>query len=216
MSTKPGAAEISSEEEMRRLKPALKMLMKYFPEAIISVDTYRSEIAKEVVEKYGAAIVNDISAGELDAEMFQTVASLKVPYIMMHIKGTPQTMQQNPQYEDIVQEIMLYFAKKLEQVKTLGVSDIIIDPGFGFGKTVAHNYELLKNLATLKILEKPILIGLSRKSMIYKVLETNAENALTGTIALNMAALLNGANFLRVHDVKEAVETVKVFQALNS
>jgi len=214
MSTKPGAAEISEEEEMKRLKPALKMINKYFSDAVVSVDTYRSSIAREVVEKYGVAIVNDISAGELDANMFATIADLKVPYIMMHIKGTPQNMQNDPQYDDLVQEIMMYFAKKLEQAKSLGISDIILDPGFGFGKTVAHNYELMKNLDTLKILERPMLVGISRKSMIYKVLETDAENALTGTIALNMAALLNGANILRVHDVKEAVQTIKIYQAL--
>lgn len=214
MSTKPGAAEVSVEEEMKRLKPALKMINKYFPEAVVSVDTYRASIAREVVEKYGVAIVNDISAGDLDPAMLQTVAELKVPYIMMHLKGTPQNMQDSPQYDDIVQEVMMFFAKKMEQAKILGISDIIIDPGFGFGKTVEHNYELMNHLDTLKILEQPILIGISRKSMIYKVLETDPENALTGTIALNMAALMKGADIIRVHDVKDAVQTVKVFNKL--
>ena len=214
MSTKPGSAEVSVEEEMQRLKPALKMLNKYFPETVVSVDTYRANIAREVVEKYGVAIVNDISAGELDTNMFQTIAELKVPYVMMHIKGTPQNMQNAPQYNDLVQEVMMFFAQKMEQAKLLGIPDVIIDPGFGFGKTVEHNYELLKNMETLKILEKPILVGVSRKSMIYKVLETDPENALTGTIALNMAALLKGASILRVHDVKDAVQTVAVFNKL--
>lgn len=216
MSTKPGSVEVSPEEEMQRLRPALKMFNKYFPEAIVSVDTYRANIAREVVEKYGVAMLNDISAGELDPTMLQTIAELKVPYVMMHIKGTPQTMQNSPRYDDLVQEVMLFFAEKMEQARLLGISDVIIDPGFGFGKTVEHNYELMRQLGTLKILEKPILVGISRKSMIYKVLETDPEHALTGTIALNMAALLNGADIIRVHDVRDAVQTVKIFNQLKA
>jgi len=211
-SSKPGAEEISPEEELRRLIPAVQLLLKAFPELIISIDTYRAAVARTALD-CGAAIINDITAGE-DPAMFATLASFAAPYIMMHKKGTPAKMQLDPQYEDVVEEVKDFFIHKIHTARRAGVNDIIIDPGFGFGKTVEHNYQLLSALRSFGILDCPILAGLSRKSMICKVLHVNPDKALNGTTALHMAALMKGAKILRAHDVKEAVETVKLFQAM--
>ncbi|MEJ7779951.1 MAG: dihydropteroate synthase [Daejeonella sp.] len=210
-SSRPGAEHISEQEEYSRLIPVVKLIVHEFPDAILSIDTFRSGIARAAINE-GAHIINDISAGEMDAEMFDTVASLKVPYILMHMKGTPQTMASKAKYQDIVTEVCHYFALKIEVLIQLGVKDLIIDPGFGFSKTPAQSYEILKNLEYLKITGYPILAGLSRKSMIYKILDTDAEHALYGTIAANTIALMKGANILRVHDVKAAVEAVKIIK----
>jgi dihydropteroate synthase len=213
VSTKPGAADVSFEEEHDRLIPVLENIKKEFPEAIISVDTYRSRIARIAVDK-GAHIINDISAGDFDKDMFRVISELKVPYIIMHMKGTPSTMQQNPVYNDVVEEVCSYFVEKVTALKKLAANDIIIDPGFGFGKTVEHNYELLNNLEYFSIFDLPILVGISRKSMINKVLHITPDEALNGTTVLNTIALMKGANLLRVHDVKEAVEAVKLVGTL--
>ena len=215
VSTRPGAEETDAVEEMRRLDRALACLRKYFPTAIISVDTYRANVAKAMVENYAVDIINDISGGTFDANMFETVAALHVPYVLMHIQGMPSTMQKNPAYDNLMEEIISYFSDCIHRLRNLGVKDIIIDPGFGFGKTVAHNYEILRHLKDLEIFELPILVGLSRKSMISKVLETDAQHALNGTTTLNTVALLGGADILRVHDVKEAVECVKIMKMNN-
>ena len=209
-SSKPGAKNITPNEELKRLLPVLEIVRTKFPDIIISVDTFRSEVAKKVVADFSVNIINDISAGELDDKMFETMAGLNVPYIMMHMQGNPQNMQNNPQYNNVIQELMEYFSEKVEKLKLLGVHDLIIDPGFGFGKTVDHNYQILKYLDDFKIFELPILVGLSRKSMINKILEISPEEALNGTTVLNTLALINGANILRVHDVKEAKETIKL------
>ncbi len=209
VSTRPGSAEISIDEELNRLLPSLKSIRKSFPESIISVDTWRTEVAKAAVNE-GADVINDISGGTMDADMFETIAQLKVPYILMHIQGTPQTMQQNPTYIDVVNEVIDFLAERIQKLRLLGVSDIIVDPGFGFGKTLQHNYTLLKHLEQFKILDCPILVGISRKSMITKTLNISAEEALNGTTVLNTISLLKGAKILRVHDVKEAVEAVKL------
>lgn len=209
VSTRPGAAGVTAEEEEYRLIPVLNQIAKEFPDAIISVDTFRSQTAIKAVD-CGAQMINDISAGGFDKEMFATIARLRVPYIIMHIQGTPADMQQNPVYNDVVKEIIFYMSDKVGQLRQLGVNDVIIDPGFGFGKTVEHNYELLNNLHCFSFFELPLLAGLSRKSMINKVLGCNPENALNGTTVLNTIALLKGANILRVHDVKEAVEAVRL------
>ena len=211
-SSRPGAKEISSDEELDKLLPVLDLVRKEFPDIIISVDTFRSEVAKKVIEDYQVDIINDISAGDLDDKMHELIADLNVPYIMMHMKGIPQNMQQAPKYKNVVKEIMEYFSIKLEKFKLLGVKDVILDPGFGFGKSVEHNYQLLKHLDDFKIFELPLLVGLSRKSMINKVLEIKPDEALNGTSILNSFALLGGANILRVHDVKEAKETIKISQ----
>ena len=210
-SSRPGADHVSETEELNRLISVLKVLRKKFSKLIISVDTFRSHIAKTVVKDFDVDIINDISAGDLDPKMFETITELNVPYIMMHMQGTPDTMQQNPHYENVVKEIMMYFSEKIHQLKLLGINDVIIDPGFGFGKTVEHNYQLLKNLSDFKIFELPILVGVSRKSMICKVLEVDPENALNGTSVINTLSLLGGANILRVHDVKEAKQTISLF-----
>ncbi len=215
-SSRPGAEQISEAQEWERLQPALDVLAENLPEAIISVDTFRAEIARKAVENYGVAMINDISAGDDDPEMFRAVAGLQVPYVAMHKQGKPETMQNNPQYVDILKDILKYFAKKVEKAHLAGINDFIIDPGFGFGKTMEHNFELLKNLEKFKIIEKPILVGLSRKSMIYKTLKIQPDEALNGTTALNFAALERGADILRVHDVREAVQCVHLFQSLNS
>ncbi|HEY4785749.1 MAG TPA: dihydropteroate synthase [Bacteroidales bacterium] len=209
-SSRPGAEHISEEDELNRLVPALKMIRKTFPDALLSVDTFRANVAKIVVRDFGVQMINDISAGTLDESMMETVASLNVPYVMMHIKGDPRTMQQLTEYDDLIRDILKYFAEKVEKAKMAGVQDIIIDPGFGFGKTLEQNYQLLSRLSDLRIFELPVLVGISRKSMIYKLLEITADNSLAGTVAVNTLALLNGANILRVHDVKEAVDTVKI------
>ena len=215
-STRPGSMPVEEEVEIKRLSKALAVIRKKFPEAIISIDTYRSKVIKVVHSNFGIDIVNDISAGELDAQMFQTVADLKLIYVLMHMKGTPFNMQENPKYEnDIIKEQFGYFTQKVEKLKLLGVKDIIIDPGFGFGKNADHNYTLLKNLESFKIFELPILAGLSRKSMIYKLLNTCPSKALNGTTVLNTIAIQNGAKILRVHDVKEAAEVIKLTEFLS-
>ncbi len=215
-SSRPNAENISPEEEMRRLRMALEILNKEHPDAIISVDTFRADVAAMCVEEFGVAIINDIAAGEMDPHMFDTVARLNVPYIMMHMQGTPQTMQATPHYDNLIKEIFLYFAAKIEQLHAKGVKDIILDPGFGFGKTITHNYELLNQLQEFSLFEMPVLVGVSRKSMIYKLLGGTPFEALNGTTALNTISLLKGANILRVHDVKEAVETVKIVETMRN
>lgn len=212
-SSRPGADHISKEEELKRVSTATELILSHFPEAIISVDTFRAKIAEECIN-LGAAIINDISAGEMDKDMFNTIAKHNIPYIIMHMQGTPETMQNNPKYGNIMMDLNKYFSEKINTLNKLGVNDIIIDPGFGFGKTIEDNFTLLKQLALLEIHNTPVLVGLSRKSMIYKTLNSNAENALNGTTALNMAALINGAKIVRVHDVKEAKECVDLFQQL--
>lgn len=211
-SSKPNAAFVSEEEEIRRLIPIVELLVNEFPEIILSTDTFRSPVAEKAIEA-GAAIINDISAGSLDEAMMQTVAKLQVPYIMMHMKGTPNTMQSLTQYDDILKEMMLYFAQKINQARSLGINDLIVDPGYGFAKTTEQNFEVLQKSELFKHLEVPILAGLSRKSMIYKTLNNNSQEALNGTTVLNTLALTKGVNILRVHDVKEAMETVALFEA---
>ncbi|SDC15597.1 dihydropteroate synthase [Williamwhitmania taraxaci] len=209
-SSRPGAKDISSKEELARLSPVIKAIRKSFPEAILSVDTFRSEVARRMVEDFGVAMVNDISGGELDPAMFQTVADLNVPYILMHMKGNPLTMQNRPTYENLEQELILYFSEKLKALNLLGVKDVILDPGFGFGKTVDHNFELLARLNDFRVFDLPILAGFSRKSMVYKTIDTTPEGSLNGTTVLNTIALLKGVSILRVHDVKEAIETIQL------
>ena len=211
-STRPGSTPIAAEEELQRVLPAIKAIHKNNPGIIISIDTYHSAVANAAVEA-GASMVNDISGGNIDRDMLPTVAALKVPYVCMHMKGEPGTMQLEPRYENVVTEVLDFFIAKLEQCNTAGISDIIIDPGFGFGKTIEHNFSLLKNLSIFSITGKPILAGLSRKSTIYKTLGSTAAEALNGTTVLNTMSLLNGASILRVHDVKEAKEAVTLFNA---
>ena len=208
-SSRPGAKDISTSEEVDRLVPVVESLVKAFPEAVISIDTFRAKVAAETISA-GAHIINDIAAGDMDEQMFETVAKLQVPYMMMHMKGTPQNMQQNPVYDNVLLEVIDYLAKKVAALKALHVHDVIIDPGFGFGKTIEHNYELLNLLEAFKIFKLPILVGFSRKGMIYKTLGTSAAEALNGTSVLNTIALQKGAGILRVHDVKEAVECVRL------
>lgn len=214
-STRPGAHTINSAEELMKLLPALKSILHEFPGCLISVDTYKAETARIAVEN-GASIINDISGGEMDKEMFDTVAGLQVPYILMHMQGTPANMQVNPQYENVVTEVMDFFISKVKKLKELGVNDIIIDPGFGFGKAVEHNFSLLANLSVFRSLGSPVLAGLSRKSMIWRTLGISPSEALNGTTALNMLALQNGADILRVHDVKEAWEVVKLWKEMKN
>ena len=215
-STRPGADQVSAEEEMSRMRMGLELIRKHRPDAIVSVDTYRADVAKMCVEEYGAAIINDISAGQMDKDMFTTIARLGIPYIIMHMKGTPKDMQVNPEYDHFLKEIFYYFSEKVQRLRDLGVKDIIIDPGFGFGKTLEHNYELMNHLEEFSLFELPLLVGVSRKSMIYKLLGTTPEEALNGTTALNTVALLKGAHILRVHDVREAVETVRIIGKMKS
>lgn len=212
-SSRPGAKDITEEEESHRVLPAIEIIVKNFPACIISVDTFRSTIAKFAVEA-GASMINDISGGSLDEKMPEAVAALQVPYILMHMQGTPETMATKTYYENLLKEVVDYFHQKINIFQTLGVNDMIIDPGFGFAKTIDQNFELLQKLDYLKILEKPILVGLSRKSTIWKTLSIKPEEALNGTTSLNTIALLKGANILRVHDVKEAVEVVKLIKAI--
>ena len=207
-SSRPGAKDISTEEESNRVLRVIKMISREFPKAIISVDTFRAEIAREAIVECGASIINDISGGDADINMFQVIRSLNIPYIMMHMKGDPRTMQNKPVYDDIVAEILKWFGERIFKLKSAGVKDIIIDPGFGFGKTIEHNFELLRRLGDFSIAGLPVVVGISRKSMIWKTLNIDAEEALNGTTAINAIALLNGADILRVHDVKEAVQTV--------
>ena len=214
MSTKPGSEAVSANEEMDRLLPVIESIHRQFPNAVISTDTYVSAVAKAAVAA-GASLINDISGGQLDADMISTVATLKVPYICMHTKGTPATMQQRAQYEDVTKEVLDYFIQKTDECRKAGIKDVIIDPGFGFAKNAEHNFALLKNLSVFKMLDRPILAGLSRKKTIYNTLGVTAAEALNGTTVLNTLALQNGANILRVHDVKEAVEAVKLMEAYN-
>lgn len=211
-SSRPGADEVSVSEEMERLKKGMKVLREEAPDIPVSIDTFRADVAKMCVEELGADIINDISGGELDSKMFSTVARLGVPYVLMHMKGTPQNMQQEAHYENLMKEIMLYFAEKVQRLRDLGQKDIILDPGYGFAKTIDHNYELLQHQEMLKIFELPILVGLSRKSMVYNLLESTPQQALNGTSVLHTLALLRGANILRVHDVKACAEVIKIVQ----
>jgi len=211
-STKPGSKRISEEEELERVLPIINAIHKKDTTIIISIDTFYSNVAKITIDN-GASIVNDISAGSIDDKMITTVASLKVPYICMHMKGTPDIMQHEPYYDDVVKEVLDFFINKVDECKQAGIVDVIIDPGFGFGKNIKHNFRLLKNLNVFSILQKPILAGLSRKSTIYKTLGVTANDALNGTTVLNTMALLNGASILRVHDVKEAKEVIELFEA---
>lgn len=212
-SSKPNANTITIDEELKRVVWVVDLILKNFPETILSIDTFNSKVAQTCVEN-GAAIINDISAGSLDDKMFETVAKLQVPYIMMHMRGNPKTMQKLTHYNDLVKDILFYFSEKIAIARNFGINDLIVDPGFGFAKTIEQNFELLSKLELFQMLELPILVGISRKGMIYKTLETDAENALNGTSVLNTIALTKGANILRVHDVKEAVECAKLFEMM--
>lgn len=214
-SSKPSAEFVTENEEIERLIPIVKSVLQHFPETLISVDTFRANVAKIAIEN-GACIINDISAGSLDENMMPTVAELQVPYIMMHMKGNPQTMQSLAQYQNVTKEVLFYFSEKVAQARSMGINDLIIDPGFGFAKTLEQNFEVMNNLELFRMLELPILVGVSRKSMIYKTLDTSAEFALNGTSVLNTIALQKGTNILRVHDVKEALESIKLVQHLSS
>ena len=213
-SSKPGADFVSGDEELARILPIITRVLKEFPEALLSIDTFRSRVAKECIQM-GAALINDISAGKLDDTMLNTVADLHAPYIMMHMRGTPQTMQKQTVYNNLVKDILFYFSERIAAARQIGIVDMIIDPGFGFAKTLEQNFELLNQLELFNMLELPLLVGVSRKSMIYKTLQNSASQALNGTTALNTIALQKGANILRVHDVKEAIETIKLVQSLN-
>lgn len=212
-SSRPNAEFVSEEEEILRIIPVVNLLQKHFPQTILSIDTFRAGVAKSCIEN-GAAIINDISAGILDDKMLETIAKLQVPYIMMHMKGTPQTMQELTDYKDIIKEMLFYFSERIAAARTLGINDLIVDPGFGFAKTLEQNYTVMQKMELFQMLELPLLVGISRKSMIYKTLETNAEMALNGTTVLNTIALTKGAKILRVHDVREAVECVRLFNKL--
>ena len=213
-SSKPNAEFVSEQEEISRIVPVVNLILKHFPEIIISIDTFRSEVAKASIES-GAAIINDISAGNLDEKMLEIIAKYNVPYIMMHMRGNPQTMQTLTNYDDIVKEMLFYFSEKVAMARSFGINDLIIDPGFGFAKTIAQNYEVFQKMELFNMLELPLLIGVSRKSMIYKTLDTSIENALNGTTVLNTLALTKGSKILRVHDVKEAMECVTLFNKIN-
>jgi dihydropteroate synthase len=215
-STRPGAEYVSSAEEKERLLGAVRLIIREIPEAIVSVDTFRSEIAAEAVTECGAAIINDISGGEADRKMFHTVEVLNVPYILMHMKGTPGNMEKNPVYDDIVADLLKWFGERIHKLQIVGIKDIILDPGFGFGKTIDQNFELLRRLGDFSVAGLPVLAGVSRKRMIAKTLGINPEEALNGTTVLNTAALLNGCNILRVHDVKEAVQAIKLVEKLKN
>ena len=213
-SSRPNAADVSSEEEMRRLRFGLDIIRREIPDAIVSVDTFRADVARMCAEEYGVALINDISAGDMDADMFSVVARLGIPYIIMHMQGTPQTMQEHPHYANVVKDVLFYFSEKVQRLRDLGVKDIILDPGFGFGKTLAHNYALLNQLEEFSVFGLPVLVGVSRKSMIYKLLGGGPEEALNGTTAVHAIALMKGAAILRVHDVKAASEAVKIVSAM--
>jgi len=212
-SSRPGATDIPETEELKRILPVIRSILNEFPEVLISIDTFRSEIARQCIEA-GACMINDISGGNLDQEMFKTVAELQVPYILMHMPGTPQNMQKMTTYEDVTKDLIYYFSKKVSQLRDLGLNDLILDVGFGFGKTLDQNYELLKKLDLFKTLDLPLLAGLSRKSMLYKLLNISPEEALNATSIVNTMALMKGANILRVHDVKQAAEGIKIFQKI--
>jgi len=214
-SSKPSAEFISEEEELQRIVPIVNLILEHFPETLISIDTFRSEVAKACIEN-GAAIINDISAGILDDKMLETIAKFNVPYIMMHMRGTPQTMQTMTNYDNIVKEMLFYFSERIAQARSLGINDLIVDPGFGFAKTLEQNYEVLQKMELFEMLELPLLAGFSRKSMIYKTLNSSADEALNGTTVLNTIALTKGAKILRVHDVKEAMECVILFNKINA
>ncbi|MFC0774703.1 dihydropteroate synthase [Terrimonas alba] len=211
-STRPGSIVVGRDEELKRVIEPIEAIRKNFPEIFISIDTYYAAVAKEAVDA-GAAIVNDISAGSMDEDMWQTVASLQVPYVLMHMQGTPQDMQQSPHYDDVTKAVLDFFIQKTGELKKLGLHDIIVDPGFGFGKTIMHNFTLLQNLPVFSMLDKPLLVGISRKSTIYKTLRVSADEALNGTTVLNTIGLLNGAHILRVHDVKEAKQAIDLITA---
>lgn len=215
-SSRPNAEHIDINEEKQRLRTALQLINREVPNAIISIDTFRADIARMCVEEYGVAIINDISAGQMDKQMFSTIAQLGVPYILMHMQGTPQSMQINPHYENLLKEIFYYFSEKTQKLRDLGVKDIILDPGFGFGKTLEHNYQLMSHLDEFNIFDLPLLIGISRKSMIYNLLGNTPNEALNGTTILNTIALQKGANILRVHDVKAATEAISIVQKIKS
>jgi dihydropteroate synthase len=215
-SSRPGAMDIPAEEESHRVLKAIGIIRRVLPEVVISVDTFRADIARQAVGTYGVQIINDISGGEGDPEMFRVIEELNVPYIMMHMQGTPATMQDNPSYDDVVADILKWFGKKIYQLQVAGVKDLIIDPGFGFGKTIDQSFEMLSRLGDFSVAGLPILIGISRKSMIWRTLDITPEEALNGTSVLNMAALMNGADILRVHDVKEAVQTIRLFISLRN
>jgi len=214
ISTRPRAELISTKEELSRLIPAVKTIRKHFPEVIISIDTFRSWVAVSVIDEIGPVMVNDISGGSLDEMMFETIGRLQVPYILTHIQGTPMNMQENPYYSDVVREVSAELSDSVRRLTKLGVADVLIDPGFGFGKNIDHNYTLLNRLDSLKVFQLPVVVGLSRKSMIWKVLETDPVHALNGTTVVNTMALLGGADILRVHDVKQAIETIRIFLQL--
>lgn len=214
-SSRPGAKFVSETEEIHRILPVVELILKEFPVAILSIDTFRSKVARKSVE-IGAAMINDVSGGSLDENMFKTIGDLNVPYIIMHMRGTPETMMQNTHYKNLIKEVLFYFSEKIAKARSFGINDIIADPGFGFSKTVEQNFELFSNLETFKMLDIPLLIGVSRKSMIYKTLNTSAKEALNGSTALHAIALQKGASILRVHDVKEAVETINLLQNLKS
>ena len=214
-SSRPNADHVSETDELNRILPIVNLILKAFPETLLSIDTFRSEVAKQCIQA-GAAMINDISAGKLDDNMLPTIADLHVPYIMMHMRGTPQNMQQHTTYANLVKDILFYFSERIAAARAMGIIDLIVDPGFGFAKTLEQNFELLNKLELFKIIEKPLLIGVSRKSMIYKTLETTAQDALNGTSVLNTRALQKGASILRVHDIKEAVECIKLTAAMNT
>ena len=214
-SSKPNAEFVPEAEELQRIVPIVQLILEHFPETLISIDTFRSEVAKVCIEN-GAAIINDISAGNLDAKMMETIAKYNVPFIMMHLRGTPQTMQTMTHYENIVKEILFYFSERIAKARSFGINDLIIDPGFGFAKTLEQNYEVLQKMELFEMLELPLLAGFSRKSMIYKTLHSTAEEALNGTTVLNTISLTKGAKILRVHDVKEAMECVSLFNKMKA
>ena len=213
-SSRPKADHVAEADELKRILPIVELVLKAFPETLLSIDTFRSNVAKQCIEA-GACMVNDISAGKLDENMLQTIANLHVPYIMMHMKGNPQTMQQQTDYDNLLKDIIFYFSERIAAAKALGIVDVIIDPGFGFAKNIKQNFELLNSLELFKMIEKPLLVGVSRKSMIYKTLETSANEALNGTSVLNTVALQKGASILRVHDVKEAMECITLVNSLD-
>lgn len=214
-STRPGAAFVDEKEELGRLAWAVELIRKYYPEVAVSIDTFRAKVAEEIITCLGPVIVNDISGGTMDDGMFEMVAKTGVPYMMMHIQGTPQTMQKNPVYQDVVAEVRDFFTERIEKLNALGFDNIILDPGFGFGKTLAHNYELMNHMEIYQELGYPVLVGISRKTMIYKLLGGTAQDALNGTTVLNTIALMKGANILRVHDVKEAREAVVLLTTMS-
>ena len=216
VSTQPGKEGISTKEEIDRLLPAVKAIKKEFPDAFLSIDTYRSWVALKVIEECGPCIVNDVSGGNFDVHMFDTIGKLGVPYVLMHMQGTPLKMQENPVYEDIIRDISLFFTERVKQLTKAGVKDVIIDPGFGFGKLLEHNYELLNRLDSFKVFQLPLMVGVSRKGMIYRLLGSNPEEALNGTTVVNTLALMGGADILRVHDVREAVEAVRIMNKVRS